>query len=64
MKMRLPRPSFTIRLVLSASIKPLFESLVVAKVRAHQALPEFSVIWHAEMEQLVNNYVVLQVSRF
>jgi hypothetical protein len=39
----------------------LFVSLVIAQVRSHQTLPQLAMIWHAEMQELVNNHMVLQL---
>ena len=58
--------TFTALLILivpGASSKARFESLVVPKVRAHQALPELAVIGHADVKQFVDNHVILQVPR-
>ena len=62
----LPR-IFTARPILIVSgpfMKARFESLIVPKVRTHQAFPELAVIGYADVEQFVDNHVILQIPRF
>ena len=42
-------------------LKLLFLLFIVAEVRAHEALPQFAVIGHAEMQEFVDDDVVAEV---
>ena len=53
----LPRPLY-LRGDLPQSFFPLF---VVAEVGAHEALPQFAVIGHMEMQEFVDDDVVAEV---
>ena len=35
-----------------------FHRLIVSRMRLHQALPKPAVIWHKEMQQLMDDHIV------
>ena len=37
-----------------------FYQLMLPQVRAHEALPEFSMVWDPEMEEFVDDHVILE----
>jgi hypothetical protein len=42
--------------------KPYVKLLIIAKVCAHEALPELAMVWRGEMEQLVHDHIVTEVA--